>query len=266
MSGDPGGTRIGSPLIGGYGYVYLSYLDFIPWDNTKRTYTDSGVWGTTQPYLRAPVDLPFGAVLRDVEFYATASAQIGLTAELWRSTGGISTGLDLRWFPGTPSGMRTLKLQITDKYRGPYAPGSRLVLGVQNSGPTVQLNGARVGFSRAPAGAVMLDKPVRAYDSRTGAKIGNGQTRIHSIASSVPAGATSAIVHLTALAGEKSGGLAVYNAGTTVPSGSALYWTGTTRSIEVHTGVTSARQLKVTMRGVPGSKCHYFFDVVGYTA
>ncbi len=266
MAGDPGGTRIGSTLIGGYGYVYRSYLDFIPWDNSKRTYTDSGVWGTTEPYLRCPVDLPFGAVLRDIEFYATASAQIGLTAELWQSQGGFSFALDLRWFPGTSTGMRVLKLQLTDEDRGPYAPGSRLVLGVQNSGPTVQLNGARVGFSRAPAGAVMLDKPVRAYDSRKGAKIGNGQTRIHSLASYLPSGATSAIVHLTAAAGEKSGGLAVYNACTTVPSGSALYWTSTTRSVQVHTGVTSAKQLKVTMRGVPGSKCHYFFDVVGYTA
>ena len=264
MAGDPGGTRIGSPLIGGYTYVYRSYLDFVPWDNTKRTYTDSGVWGTTQPYLRAPVDLPYGAVLRDIEFYVTASSQIGLTADLWRTQGGVPIAIDLVWFPGSPSGMRVLKLQVDQDRQGPFAPGSRLVLGVQNSGPTAQLNGARVGFTRAPAGVVMLDKPFRAYDSRKGAKIGNGQTRIHSLGSLIPAGATAAVLNLTVLSGDKTGGLAVYAASTTVPTGSAVYWSSSTKSIRLQTRVTSDKRIKVTMRGVTGSKCHYFYDVIGY--
>ena len=267
MAGDPGGTRIGSTLIGGYGYTYRSYFDFLPSDNTRLTYTDSGVWGTTQPVLRSPVDLPFGAVLRDVEFYVSGTGQVILSVDLWRSTYGTPFNLYTMAHPGSAGGaMRAIRISVIDEWNGPYAAGSRLVLGINNSSPTVQLNGARVGYSRTPTGVVMLDKPVRAYDSRKGAKIGNGQTRIHSLASYLPSGATSAIVHLTATNGEKTGGLAVYNAGTTVPSGSALYWTSTTRSIQVHSGVTSAKQLKVTMRGVSGSKCHYFFDVVGYTA
>ena len=265
LLGDPGGTRLGSPLVGGYSYLYQSYFDFIPQGNSQRSYTDSGVWGTTQPVLRTSVDLPFGAVLRDVEFYVTATASVGLTAELWRNQVGTPYTIDLRWFPGAFTGMRALRLVIPDDKRGPYAPGSRLVLGVQNSGPTVQLNGARVAYSRGPAGVVLLDKPVRVYDSRSGAKIGNGQTRIHSLAGHVPAGATSAILHLTAANGEKYGGLAVYGAGTTVPYGSAVYWGAATTSIEIQTRLTNDRKIKITMRGVPGSKVHFFYDVVGYT-
>ena len=163
--------------------------------------------------------------------------------------------------------MATYTVAVSDAHRGPYAPGSRLFLGVNNTSTNTRVNGVRVGYTRAPDVMVLLDKPVRAYDSRTGggAKIGNGQTRIHSLAAHLPAGATAAIVNLTVAAGEKSGGLALYSAGTTAPAGSALYWTSATVSSELHSKVTSDRRIKVTMRGVPGSKCHYFYDVVGYT-
>ena len=263
---DPGGPRLGSALIGGYSYVYRNYLDFFPVNNSGRTFAGNGAWGTTSDELRSTVELPFGAVLRDVEFYVASSNQVNLAVTLWRTQTAQATVLASTTFPGTTvDTIRALRFTIPSDVCGPYAPGSRLIAAIGNTSSSTKINGLRVGFTRGPGGAVMLDKPVRAYDSRTGAKIGNGQTRIHSIASYVPAGATAAIVNLSVTSGEKSGGLAVYGAGTTVPTGSALYWTSATVSNELHTRVTSDRKVKVTMRGVTGSKCHYFFDVVGYT-
>lgn len=263
--GDPGGTRIGSALIGGYTYVYRNYWDFFPLSGTGRSFAGSGAWGTTDGDLRTSIQLPFGALLRDLEFYAASSADVHLSAVLWRTQDAKSTLIASATFPGTTvDTLRALRFTVPANVCGPYAPGSMLVAGISTSSST-KINGLRVGYTRGPAGVVMLDKPVRAYDSRSGAKIGNGQTRIHSVASYVPAGATAAIVNLTVTSGEKSGGIAVYGAGTTVPTGSAMYWTSATVSNEVHTKVTSDRKLKVTMRGVTGSKCHYFFDVVGYT-
>ena len=265
--GDPGGTRIGSPLIGGYSYVYRQYFDFAPVDNSGRTFDTAGVWGTTQPRLCTTVELPFGAILRSIECYVRTSATVTVEASLWRTQTAKTEPLYSVTYNSKSLSLAAYAIGVpSDKY-GPYAPGSQLVVSVANTSSNTRLNGARIGYTRAPAGVVMLDKPVRAYDSRTGggSKIGNGQTRIHSMASYVPAGATAAIVNLTVAAGEKSGGIALYSAGTTAPSGSALYWTSSTVSSELHSKITSDRRIKVTMRGVPGSKCHYFFDVVGYT-
>ena len=263
---DPGGPRLGSALIGGYSYVYRNYLDFVPVDNSERTFAGTGAWGTTSDELRATVELPFGAVLRDVEFYVASSKQVNLAVTLWRTQTAQATVLNTVSFPGTTvDTIRALRFTIPSDVCGPYAPGSLLIAAIGNTSSTTKINGLRVGFTRRPGGAVLLDKPVRAYDSRTGPKIGNGQTRIHSLASYLPAGATAAIVNLSVTSGEKSGGLAVYGAGTTVPTGSAMYWAGVTVSDELHTTVTSDRKVKVTMRGLTGSKCHYFFDVVGYT-
>ena len=262
---DPGGPRLGSALIGGYSYVYRSYRDFFPLDNSARSFAGNGAWGTVNGDLRTTVELPFGAVLRDLEFYVASSVEVQLSATLWRSQVAQATLLESVKVSGTTvDTIRAMRFTIPSDVCGPYAPGSQLYAGVGNTSSTTKINGVRVGYTRGPGGVVMLDKPVRAYDSRSGAKIGNGQTRIHSLASYVPAGATAAIVNLTVTGGEKSGGLAVYGAGTTVPTGSALYWTSATVSNELHTRVTSDRLVKVTMRGVTGSKCHYFFDVVGY--
>ena len=262
---DPGGPRIGSPLIGGYSYTYRNYYDFFPLDNSGRTFAGNGAWGTTHDDLRTTVELPFGAVLRDLEFYIASAVQVQVGAYLWRSQDAQATTLESTTFPGTDVyEIRALRFTIPADVCGPYAPGSLLIAAVGNTSSMTKINGLRVGYTRGPSGIVLLDKPVRAYDSRSGAKIGNGQTRIHSLAPYVPAGATAAIVNLTVTSGEKSGGLAVYGAGTTAPSGSALYWTTTTESNELHTRLTNDRKIKVTMRGVVGAKCHYLFDVVGY--
>ena len=264
--GDPGGTRIGSPLIGGYSYIYRQYFDFVPVDNSGRTFDTAGVWGTTQPRLSTAVELPFGAELRSVEFYIRTSVNVTVEASLWRTQTAKTESLYVVGSASTSLGLAAYTIGIPADKRGPYAPGSMLFASVNNTSSNTRVNGVRIGYTRPPAGVVMLDKPVRAYDSRTGggAKIGNGQTRIHSLAGLIPAGATTAIVNLTVAAGEKSGGVALYSAGTTVPTGSAIYWTSTTVSSELHSKLTSDRRVKVTMRGVPGSKCHYFFDVVGY--
>ena len=263
---DPGGPRIGGPLIGGYSYLYRQYYDFAPVDNSAISYLDGGVFGSTQPKLSTAVELPFGAVLWSVEFYVQTTVDMTVEAAVWRTQSSDPVTLTLAKYSSLSPQVATYAIGIPDAKRGPYAPGSMLLIGVNTTSSDTRLNGARIGYTRAPAGVVMLGKPVRAYDTRTGggAKIGNGQTRIHSLAAHLPAGATAAIVNLTVTSGEKSGGLALYSAGTTVPSGSAIYWTNATVSNQLHTKVTSDRRIKVTMRGVPGSKCHYFLDVVGY--
>ena len=266
-AGDPGGTRIGSALIGGYSYIYRNLYDFAPLDNTARTFADYGVYKTGGGNLRAAIDAPFGAFLRDVEFYISATTSASIAVYLWRTQTGYVTTLTSTSVPGAGVGLRAVRLAIPDAYVGPYAPGSMIVTGVENTSTTVIVNGIRAGFSSAPAGAVMLATPTRVIDSRSTTKIGNGQTRIHDLSSRIPAGATSAILNVSITSGEKSGGVAVYNPGSTVPSGSAIYYNGSaTISNELHVKLPSDRKIKITNRGVSGCKTHYFMDLVGYTA
>lgn len=262
---DPGGPRIGSPLIGGYKYVYCSWMDFNPYQSAMKENNGRGAYTTPSANLACAVDLPPGAVLRDIEWYMEVDYDTNIYAFVWTTGKLFGAVAHSSSFPAGAN-LRAFRTTVPATGNGPYATGAKLAL-VTNTSPTQVINGARVGFTMEPAGSVLLPAPVRVYDSRSGAKIGNGQTRIHSLASWIPAGASAAILHLSITSGEKTGGLAAYNTGSSLPSGSLLYWNGSsTVSNEVHVKLPSDRKIKVTSRGATGCKAHYFIDLVGYTA
>lgn len=267
---EPGGARIGSAPIGSYSYVHCSFMDFHPYQGGSWIWTDKGVYtnGGAGGQLGATVELPPGAVLRDIEFYYAATTAGTLDASLWVTGTAQFSPIVGGAAPATGDVLKARRLLVPLAKNGPYTLGGKLMLWAFTS-PTFRVNGVRVGFSAAPAGAVVLPAPLRVYDSRTGGatKIGNGQSRIHDLSPWVPPVATAAILNLSITSGEKNGGMAVHSSELPVPSGSSLYFNGsTTLSNEVHTRLNSARKFKATMRGVPGSKCHYFVDLVGYTA
>jgi hypothetical protein len=266
--GEPSSPRIGSAAIGGYTYIHRSFSDFYPVYGGAITWTPYGVWGSSSnSELVATCDLPPGAFVRDIEWYfsSTVTGTLG-GAWLWTTGSASFTPIALTSVTGTASaGLRAQRTVVPSGTYGPYANGARLMLDVYTNANRV-INGVRVGYTQMPAGAVMLAAPLRVYDSRSGAKIGNGQTRIHSLASWIPAGATAAIVNMHITSGEHSGGLAVYNTGSSLPAGHSLYWSGLTTAHEMHVKLPSDRKIKVTARGVTGFKTHYMIDVVGYIA
>ena len=267
---DPGGPRIGSAPIGAYSYVHRGFMDFQVYEGGTWVWTDKGIYtnGGDNGQIGTSVDLPAGAVLRDIEFYYAATTAGSFDVSLWSTGKAQFTPITGGAAPATGDVLKARRLLAPLTKNGPYALGARLILWAFTS-PTFRVNGVRVGFTAAPTGAVLLPTPLRVYDSRTngGTKIGNGQTRIHNLSTWVPPIATAAILNLSVTSGEKNGGMAVYHADWAPPSGSSLYFNGsTTLSNEVHTRLTSDRRFKATMRGVSGSKCHYFVDLVGYTA
>ena len=270
VAGEPAAPRIGSAPITGFSYRHLSFMDFQSYGGVPWSWTETGIYttGNVAGQLGATLDLPAGAILRDIEFYYAASTPGTLDAALWTSGWAKFSSILGGAAPATGDVLKARRLLAPLAKNGPYALGAKLMVWAYTSA-TFRINGARVGFSAAPAGAVLLPVPLRVYDSRTGGgtKIGNGQTRVHDLSSWVPPVATAAILNVSVTGGEKSGGLAVYHADLPAPSGSALYFNGsTTLSNELHTGLTATRRCKATMRGVSGSKCHYFVDLVGYTA
>jgi hypothetical protein len=133
-----------------------------------------------------------------------------------------------------------------------------------------------------PAGeAHLLPSPLRAYDSRTvDGPLAINATRTISLASgldavkapqlAVPAGATGAIVTLTATnttagVGGPGGFLTMYSAAlTAVPSTSSINWTGAGQNVAVTTqvAVDSLGRVKVT---AGANAADFVLDVIGYT-
>ncbi len=193
---EPGGLpRIGSPLIGGYTYVYRNFYDFTPWENGARTFNGYGAYGSDGT-LRTMFDAPPGAILRDMEWYFSATTTGSVYAGIWTTGAAYLNVLANASVAAGAAGLRALRTVVPSSSYGPYSPGTRLAAFAAGTSATFLINGVRLGFSMYPAGATMLATPTRVYDSRSGAKIGNGQTRIHSLASWIPAGATAAIVNV----------------------------------------------------------------------
>ena len=269
LDAEPAAARIGSAAIGGYTYLHRSFMDFQPYTGGNWAWTGTGIYTAESGafgQLGCGLDLPPGAYVRDVEFYVAGTTTGQVAAYLWSSGSASFALLGVLSVPTTGGTLVARRLALAESAVGPYALGVRLLLWA-NSSSTFVLNGARVGYSSMPTGTTALGAPVRVIDSRSTTKIGNGQTRIHDLSSRIPAGATSAILNVSVTSGEKSGGIAVYNTGSTVPSGSALYYNGgTTISSEIHVKLPSDRKIKITNRGATGCKAHYFMDLVGYTA
>ena len=132
-----------------------------------------------------------------------------------------------------------------------------------------------------PAGeAHLLNKPLRAYDSRdnAGAKIAANETRTISLARgkdgagsshlAVPPGATGAIVTVTVTetAGSPTTGgfLKVYSAALTdPPATSSINWTGANQSLAVNmqVAVDASGSIKITDGA---NATHFVIDVAGY--
>jgi hypothetical protein len=141
---------------------------------------------------------------------------------------------------------------------------------------------SQLSVGTPPAGeAHLLPSPLRAYDSRTvDGPLAINTTRTISLATgldgakavqlAVPAGATGAIVTLTATnttagVGGPGGFLTIYSAAlTAVPSTSSINWTGAGQNIAVSTQVAVDAQGRVKVTD-GANAADFVIDVIGYT-
>jgi hypothetical protein len=198
-----------------------------------------------------------------VGIYGSSELGTGIMA-----VGGVQANMQL--FPqGLPGPERT-----TSHNRGELACDS-------NSDLWFSIDGGNPGTWRkisgpATSGALhVLPEPLRAFDSRSGAKLAAGSVTTVSVASgkngvgatvtAVPAGATAALVNVTLTGTTGSFGfLKAYSAAlTTAPATSAVNWSSPEQSIanEITVALNASAQLKVSPGG---ASTHVIIDVVGY--
>jgi hypothetical protein len=198
----------------GYDYRHVSWLDFQPESGpATRVYGGRGAYSSgTSPYMWATVEIPAGAILRDLEWYVynDSGATVTGLGRLWAAGTGtlFSTVGDVS--VGSGSATQRVRIEVPAATRGPHPTGVKLALGLNTAGTagTVQINGVRVGLTGGESTVALLPKAVEILD----AKFNNGQVRTLVLPPAlVPVGATGVLLNVTATKGDGAGTVTVYS-------------------------------------------------------
>ncbi len=262
----PISSTIASAPISGYTYRFVSMYDFRPFYGTSVwTWGGSGAYsaGGASP-MRASIEIPAGALVRDVEYYVyngSSSDPVGV-----HLGSGIGRDLQHQCHAAIPSGSGLSAVRAVASQSGPYPLGARLVVNVSTPADgSIQVNGARAGFELGSAATGLLAAPYRAYDSRTsGGKIAAGSTRTITLpASVVPPGTTGILANITATLADGQGYLKVFSGAVAEPSASALnYSKNAPIANAMSVAVSNSRQLKIRA----SAPVHVIVDITGTIA
>ncbi|ACQ79039.1 hypothetical protein Bcav_0778 [Beutenbergia cavernae DSM 12333] len=264
-------STIASAPQNGYSYAVASMFDFTPESPTsQRAWGGVGVYTANAPgMLWASVDIPAGALVRDIEWYVrnTSGATVHALARLWAAgTGNLFATLRDIVIP-TGSAITATRGSVPSAAYGPYPTATKLNLGLFTPvDGSVQVNGVRVGMTRGGSSTGLLASPVRIYDSRrSGGRFAAGSTRTLTVPVSVAAsGVTGILANLTAIGGTGSGHLRVYPASSPLPPTAAVTYRGDGSASEnaQPIGISTARQFKV----YASAPVHLIVDVIGTLA
>ncbi|BDV29457.1 hypothetical protein [Microbacterium terricola] len=243
-------ATIASAPVTGRVYRHATMFDFFSeYASAQPAWGGYGVYSSPSSYLWTSIEIPAGALIRDIEWYVynTSGTNYPLWARLWvPGSGTLNTPvLDLTATSG--SDVRAFRGTVPSSNYGPFPPGVKLMLGVGTSGSfNLQVNGARVGFSRGAGEVGMLSAPERILDTRSGNRIGSGSTRTVKVPAAVaPTGTSAVLLKVTALSATGSGALTIYPSGVTRPGSTSLNFTTSTIGTTVLVRVPSDRKLKV---------------------
>jgi hypothetical protein len=249
------------PLVAGLAYQMVDAVAFTPrdFDNAwPRVVNNLGAELGSGGTLVASINVPVGAVLKQVTLYYLAPSGSSMSASVQRKqfsgpyedvspTAPLPTGASLQPF--------TFGLNQTIDGNYTYA------LFVSTVDATQFVGGMRIGYIPPPQSFVALTGVPR-YDSRTGAgKLAAGEERV--IGVGVPAGARAAVLNLTVTETEVAGFVAVFASNITWPGNSSVNWstTGETVANAVIAPVGPDGKIKV-LGGV--NKTHIVIDTQGY--
>lgn len=271
-------TSMASPELPGITYDYVSMVRFRPHIASTAWLYEDGIWAGNEDFMNeddpggvlvASVPVPRGAQLHDVEWYVINewATAITVTAQAWtpgRTIVGADQAIAETEVPPAP-GMQLVQMVLPPDLADAWPGVASVELGVTTPiGGQVQINGARVGFSSAPQSIVMLDRPVRVYDSRSsGGALKPNTSRVISLGAAVPATAGGALVSLSITAARGTGTLRVGRAGV-APTATGLQWSRSGDKVTnlVVTGIDDAARMVVQSIAATGST-EVIAEVVG---
>ena len=236
--------------------------------------SDSGV-----AFMEANLPLPVGSVIKQIDVfghrltagtqnwyvqtYTTTTFGAGATSSLYLKALNGAAATDVQGTLPIPVGGITIDETAT--YAVYCTSVSELSQGVY---------GVAVQYV-PPSAELVVIAPKRVYDSRSGAKLAQGETRTVSVATGtdatpnvIPPGAAAIAYNLTITGTEKNFGFLSVAPGGVTPGEdpSSINWdhAEATQANGLVVGVNAAREIAVRCGGVPGAATHFLVDIVGY--
>jgi hypothetical protein len=249
-------------LTPGLTYRLIDGASFTPRDFDSawtRQIDSQGVELRTGGTLVSSLDVPVGAVLREVTlFYVSTAGTMGPASLMRKPTTGVYDDLvQPATLPQGPN-LQAFTFQFTE----PVTGNATYTVFVDTIDQTQILGAVRYGYV-SPAQAFAPVSPIaRVLDTRTaGGKLGPGEERTVSLG--VPGNASAAVFNITVTETEAGGYVAVFPAGVTWPGNSTINWSATGENLA--NGVISAVDPtgRITVRGGV-NKTHVVIDVQGY--
>jgi len=252
------------PLVPGLTYTVIDGTAFTPRDSDSawnRSIANQGANLTSGGTLVAPIDLPVGALLKEVTLYYLSSlASNAQVASVQRKAfiGGYEELAPPATLPKSDS-LLAFTWDVNEVVNGT----ATYALFVNTFDNTQLVGGMRVGYV-APASPAFfpLAQITRVLDTRTtGGKLAPNEERTVSLG--LPAGSRAGVINLTVTETEAGGFVAAFPAGTAYAGNSSINWFGPNQNLAngVICAVDGAG--RITIRGGV-NKTHVVIDVQGY--
>ncbi len=246
----------------GLRYGVLTGYEFHPLDSTQAYTSGDGAFrftGASSGWARLQMQLPVGAVIREVEVYGNNLAGTA-RAQLWKTDSNNFGATLITEATTAAAGAFTLT----------FTTNTPVAL---NSKPTVFVNlptgtavyGCRIGYTVPSPFVPFAGANPRVYDTRAGGltKLAANEERIISLG--LPPGIGAAVLTLTLSATEGGGGyVAVFNADTaTWPGNSSVNWSAPGQDIANTVVTPVSADGKIKIRG-GANKTNVIIDVTGH--
>lgn len=273
-----GGLTAGSEIVAGAGpspvqegldYVLVAGWEIEPltsvqkWERFDNAFRFTGTASSDKGYALIPMQLPVGAVVKEVELYGTTATGSASSLEIW--TNAVTSVSATR--------LRTVSIPVN---AGPFTVTAAVDIVLSTTAPVrafvnindtvaaaTKITGARIGYIPLPA-FVALDPIPRPYNTRDTpglTKLAGGEER--TIQLPVPAGISAAVVQLTVTETGPAGFIGVFPADAPAwPGNSSINWFAANSNVGNTVLAAVSPDGKIKIRS-GGSDTHVIIDVPG---
>lgn len=262
-------TRDAAPLLTAtHGLTYLTFGQFAFRPNLfANGYSVSGTGcycSTTDGYVVANLDLPAGAIVKQIDFAGqnNSGGAVSFFVERFELAGSGNNTVGEVLIPNGAAVLQSGTVAVNHVVDSAYSYDAALF-----TGSKMRMFSCRVGFA-GPFGFFPVTPQVRKLDTRepgplTG-KFLPGQTR--TLALGLPTGATAAIVNVTVTDTVGGGFLGLFPAGTPWPGTASINWAATGQSIgnNATVPVSPSGDVNIICNGSPDAATSVVIDLVGY--
>jgi hypothetical protein len=255
------------PTKAGLAYLTYGMFAFLPGNFAAgKVITGSGAYcDKLSGFLVAPLDLPSGALLREVTFTGVNTSGTSRAFSVERfGLAGVNQGIAGLVMPSGAPAFQTVTAALNHVVDPAYSYDA--VVGTITSG-TVRIFSLRVGYS-GPFGVIPVRPQVRKLDTRNpgphGGRFSPGQQKTILLTPQLPAGAAAALINLTVTGTEGNGFLSVFPGGTTWPGTSSINWSAQDQTIanSVTVAVSPTGAINIFCNGF--GRTHAIVDLIGY--